>query len=156
MPLRPLRPLVFCAALACAIVSSGCASVMSEVIAAKKQGTEGITVDYPVTENQAWDIAKAVLRDSGGQAIEEHRADAYMLTASPASLGVSGALVGVWIRQSGPATTSVTVISKRQIKSALLVAPTESKIHDRIAQAVERMQKDGASMSVLPEAGSKG
>ena len=51
-------------------------------------------VDYPITENRAWEIAKAVLREAGAQAIEEHPAQAYMLTVSPNSLGVSGALVG--------------------------------------------------------------
>lgn len=150
-----LRPLLFCATLACAVFSSGCASVMSEVVAAKEQGTEGVTVDYPITENQAWEIAKAVLREAGAQAIEEHPAQAYMLTVSPNSLGVSGALVGVWIRKSGMSTTAVTVISKRQIKSALFVAPTESRLHDRFAQAVGRLHMDIGYMLVEPGAPSK-
>jgi uncharacterized protein YceK len=147
-----LRPLLLCATLACAVFSSGCTSVMSEVVAAKEQGSEGITVDYPVTENQAWDIAKAVLREAGAQAIEEHRDQAYMLTTSPNTLGVSGALVGVWIRKSGTSTTAVTVISKRQIKSALFVAPTESKLQDRFAQAVGQLHKDLTYMLVAPDA----
>lgn len=135
-----LRPLLFCAALACAVFSSGCASVMSEVVAAKAQGTEGVTVDYPITENQAWDIAQAVLRDAGAQAIEEHRAEGYMLTTSPNTLGVSGALVGVWIKKSSTSTTAVTVISKRQIKSALLVSPSESQLQDKFARAVGQLR----------------
>jgi len=135
-----LRSILFCAALACAAFSSGCASVMSEVVAAKAQGTEGVTVDYPITENQAWDIAHTVLRDAGAQAIEDHRAEGYMLTTSPNTLGVSGALVGVWVRKSSASTTAVTVISKRQIKSALLVSPTESQLQDRFARAVGQLR----------------
>jgi len=147
-----LRQFFMCAALVCAVFSSGCTSLMGEVIAAKANGTEGVTVEYPITENQAWDIAKAVLREAGAQAIEEHRDQAYMLTTSPNTLGVSGALVGVWIRQSGTSTTAVTVISKRQIKSALFVAPTESKLQDRFAQAVGQLRKDLTYMLVAPEA----
>lgn len=136
-----LRQLLMCAGLVCAVLSSGCTSLMSEVVAAKAQGNEGVTVEYPITESQAWDIAKTVLREAGAQAIEEHRAEAYMLTSSPNTLGVSGALVGVWISKGGASTTAVTVISKRQIKSALLVAPTETKLHSQFAQAVAQLRK---------------
>jgi hypothetical protein len=120
---------------------------MSEVVAAKAQGSEGVTVEYPITENQAWDIAKTVLREAGAQAIEEHRAEDYMLTSSPNTLGVSGALVGVWISKGGGSTTAVTVISKRQIKSALFVAPTETKLHSQFAQAVAQLRKSGQPQS---------
>lgn len=113
---------------------------MSEVVAAKAQGTEGVTVDYPITENQAWDIAQAVLRDAGAQAIEDHRPEGYMLTTSPNTLGVSGALVGLWIKKSSASTTAVTVISKRQIKSALLVSPSESQLQDKFARAVGQLR----------------
>lgn len=105
-----LRPLIFCAALACAVLSSGCAAVMSEVIAAKEQGSE------------------------------EHRTEGYMLTTSPNTLGVSGALMGVWVRKSSASTTAVTVISKRQIKSALFVSPTESQLQDKFARAVGQLR----------------
>lgn len=147
-----LRPLLICATLVCAVFSSGCTSMMSEVVAAKENGSEGLTVEYPVTESQAWEIAKTVLREAGAQAIEEHRDQAYMLTTSPNTLGVSGALVGVWIRQGGGSTTAVTVISKRQIKSALFVAPTESKLQDRFVQAVGQLRKDLTYMLLTPNA----
>lgn len=147
-----LHPLLLCVALVCAAFSSGCTSMMSEVVAAKEHGTEGVTVEYPVTEIQAWDIAKTVLRDAGAQAIEEHPAEGYMLTTSPNTLGVSGALVGVWIHQASTTTTAVTVISKRQIKSALLVAPTETRLHNRYAQAVGQLHKDSSTRRVAPDA----
>ncbi|MBC7681654.1 MAG: hypothetical protein H7172_04920 [Ferruginibacter sp.] len=147
-----LRPLLLCVALFCAAFSSGCTSMMSEVVAAKEHGTEGVTVEYPVTEIQAWDIAKTVLREAGAQAIEEHRAEGYMLTTSPNTLGVSGALVGVWIRKGSTSTTAVTVISKRQIKSALFVAPTETRLQDRFAQAVGQLHKNLTYMLVAPGA----
>ncbi|WP_394790144.1 hypothetical protein [Rhodoferax sp.] len=147
-----LRPLLIYAALVCAVFSSGCTSMMSEVVAAKEHGSEGLTVEYPITENQAWGIAKTVLREAGAQAIEEHREQAYMLTTSPNTLGVSGALVGVWIGKGRASGTAVTVISKRQIKSALFVAPTESKLQDRFAQAVGQLRKDLTYMLVVPDA----
>ncbi|MEO5797295.1 MAG: hypothetical protein ABIP34_20915 [Rhodoferax sp.] len=147
-----LRQLFMCAGLACAVLSSGCTSIMSEVIAAKQNGSEGLAVEYPVTENQAWDIAKTVLREAGAQAIEEHRAENYMLTTSPNTLGVSGALVGVWISKGGVSTSTVTVITKRQIKSALFVAPTEAKLQSQFAQAVAQLHKNVTYMLVPPDA----
>ena len=147
-----LRQLLMSAALVCAVFSSGCTSMMSEVVAAKEHGSEGLTVEYPITQNQAWDIAKAVLREAGAQAIEEHRAEGYMLTTSPNTLGVSGALVGVWISTGSASKTAVTVISKRQIKSALFVAPTETKLHDRFAQAIGQLHKNLTYMLVAPDA----
>lgn len=146
------RKLLMCAGLACAVVFSGCTSIMSEVVAAKESGTEGVTVEYPITQIQAWDIAKAVLREEGAQAIEEHRAEAYMLTTSPNKLGVSGALVGVWIGRGGGSTTAVTVIAKRQIKSALLVSPSETELHKRFARAVGQLQKNVGYLLLAPDA----
>lgn len=147
-----LRPLLLSTALVCAVFSSGCTSMMSEVIAAQKQGTEGLTVEYPVTENQAWEIAKTVLRAAGAQAIEEHRDENYLLTTSPHTLGVSGALVGVWIRKGSASSTAVTVISKRQIKSALFVAPTEARLQQGFAQAVGQLHQGANSRLVEPNA----
>lgn len=145
-----LRQLCMCAALACAVLSSGCTALMSEVIAAKETNSEGLTVEYPVTQNQAWDIAKTVLREAGAQALEEHRPEAYMLTTSPNTFGVSGALVGVWISPAGPSKTSVTIITKRQIKSALFSSPTETQLQARFAQAVDQLHKDLTYMLVPP------
>jgi hypothetical protein len=64
-----------------ALILGGCAS-LNDVVRAKESGTEGITKTYPVSAEQAWDIAKAVLHGEGSDAIEEHKNEGYMLTSS--------------------------------------------------------------------------
>jgi uncharacterized protein YceK len=43
--------------LCAAITLTGCAS-LNDVVRAKEAGTEGMTQIYPVTQEQAWDIAR--------------------------------------------------------------------------------------------------
>lgn len=55
---------------------------MNDVVRAKESGTEGITKTYPVSAEQAWDIAKAVFHGEGSDAIEEHKNKGYSLQAA--------------------------------------------------------------------------
>jgi hypothetical protein len=80
-----------------AMLLSGC-STLSDVQRVKEEGSEGTTKTYPVTVDQAWDICKAVFRWEGCDAIEEHRADGYMLTSSGMNMVSVGAVMGAWVK----------------------------------------------------------
>ena len=96
------------------ICVSGCAT-MSDVVASKDSGT---SVVYPVTADQAWDIAETVFRWEGADAIEEHRKDGYMLTRSSGINFVSyGAVMGAWIDAVDNDHTKVTVVTKRRMST---------------------------------------
>lgn len=86
---------------------SGCAT-MGDVAVSKGSGTSAV---YPVTADQAWDIAKAVFRWEGADAIEEHRKDGYMLTSSGINMVSWGAVMGAWIDPIDNNNTKVTVVT---------------------------------------------
>lgn len=112
---------------------SGCAT-MGDVAVSKDAGTGAV---YPVTTDQAWDLAKTVFRWEGADAIEEHRKDGYMLTSSGINLVSWGAVMGAWIDPVDEKSTKVTVVTKRRLSMNVATTLTESTFHRRFAQAVE-------------------
>ena len=110
----------------------GCAT-MADVVREKDAGTSQV---YAVTSDQAWDIAKAVFRWEGGDAIEEHRSEGYMLTSSGLNLVSAGAVMGAWVERIDEGQTKVTVVTKRRISIDLATTLTESTFHKRFAQGV--------------------
>lgn len=128
------------AALVFLAILSGCAT-MSDVQRVKEEGSEGTVKTYPVSADQAWDIAKTVFRWEGADAIEEHREEGYMLTSSGPDLVSWGAVMGAWIKPVGNETAEVTVVSKRRITVNLFTTMTESTFHKRFAQAVAMVNK---------------
>jgi hypothetical protein len=109
---------------------------MSDVQRVKEEGSGGAVKTYPVSADQAWDIAKTVFRWEGADAIEEHREEGYMLTSSGPDLVSWGAVMGAWIKPVSDKATEVTVVSKRRITVNLFTTMTESTFHKRFAQAV--------------------
>ncbi len=63
-------------------VMTGC-STMVDIVGHKEDGTSQV---YPVNADQAGEIAKVVFRTEGTDAIEEHRAEGYLLTSSGMNL----------------------------------------------------------------------
>ena len=122
------------------LICSGCAS-MSDVVRVKESGKEGTVKEYPVTVDQGWEIAKAVFRWEGADAIEEHRSENYMLTSSGPNLVSWGAVMGAWIESAGPDTSKVTVVTKRRISMNIATTLTEGTFHRRFAQGVEIVKK---------------
>jgi hypothetical protein len=118
-----------------ALFMTGCATV-NDVVAAKESGKEGVTKEYDVTEDQAWDIAKTVFRWEGADAIEEHRQQGYMLTSSGMNLVSAGTVMGAWVEKAVPPKTKVTVVTKRRMQTNLFTTLTEDTFHKRFAQAV--------------------
>ena len=125
---------------------SGC-STMQDVVKAKENGSEGTTKTYSVNEGQAWDIAKAVFRWEGADAIEEHKEQHYMLTSSGMNLVSMGAVMGAWTKPIDDANTEVTVVTKRRVMTNIATTLTEGTFHKRFAQGVNIVKSGKA----LPE-----
>jgi hypothetical protein len=119
--------------LALLVWFTGCAT-MNDVIRARSDGTSKV---YSVNPDQAWKISRAVLRWEGADAIEEHKAEGYMLTSSGMNLVSFGAVMGVWVRPVDKHNTRVTVVTKRRIALNVATTLTEATFHDRFAQAVD-------------------
>lgn len=123
----------------------GCAT-MGDVAQSKDEGTSEV---YPVNADQAWDIAKAVFRWEGADAIEEHRKDGYMLTSSGMNMVSWGAVMGAWIDPVDQNNTKVTIVTKRRLSMNVATTLTETTFHKRFTEAVE-IVKAGKSLPVAP------
>lgn len=124
---------------------TGCAT-MADVVKAKDQGTSQV---YPVSADQAWEISKTVFRWEGSDAIEEHRAEGYMLTSSGMNLVSAGAVMGTWVDPIDQNNTKVTVVTKRRLATNLATTLTETTFHRRFAWAVE-IVKAGKPLPIAP------
>lgn len=118
------------------VFAAGCATT-NDVIRVKESGSEGTSQVYAVPADQAWDIAKTVFRWEGADAIEEHKAENYMLTSSGPNLVSWGAVMGAWIERVDDTNTKVTVVTKRRISMNVATTLTEATFQKRFAQAVE-------------------
>lgn len=126
---------------------AGCAT-MSDVMKAKDEGTAQV---YPVDPEQAWEISRTVFRWEGADAIEEHKADGYMLTSMGMNWVSAGAVMGAWIDSVDKNNTKVTVVTKRRIATNLATTLTESTYHKRFSQAVEILKKGQRLPASPPE-----
>jgi hypothetical protein len=133
--------------LAASVWFAGCAT-MSDVVRSKDQGTVQV---YPVNADQAWDIAKAVFRWEGTDAIEEHRAEGYMLTSSGMNLITMGAVMGAWVEPVDKNSARVTVVTKRRVATNVATTLTEATFHKRFAQAVDIMKSGKPLPSTPPQ-----
>jgi hypothetical protein len=124
---------------------TGCRT-LADVTRAKDEGTSQI---YSVDADQAWKIAMTVFRWEGSDAIEEHRAEGYMLTSSGATVGTMGAVMGAWIDPVIEGQTKVTVVTKRRVATNLFTTLTETTFHRRFAQAV-KIVKAGKPLPLEP------
>ena len=146
-----MRHLTVKATLLLVIAASlmGCAN-LSHVVLDKETGG-GKTHVYPVTADQAWEIAKAVFRWSGTDAIEEHRDQGYMLTSSGMNLISFGAVMGAWIESVGEKQARVTVVTKRRIATNIATTLTERTFHKRFERAVAMAQAGEPLPLTLPK-----
>jgi hypothetical protein len=117
---------------------AGCQPNLGDVMREKAEGG-GTAKVYPVNTDQAWKIAMTVFRWEGGEAIEEHRDEGFMLTTSSSMTigGGRGTLMGAWIEPADTEQTKVTVITKRRDPTQWTTTLTETTFHKRFAQAVE-------------------
>jgi hypothetical protein len=135
-------------ALVCAVLWLTSCQTLSDVVQAKAQGG-GTTQVYPVETDQAWTIAKTVLRWEGSDAIEEHRDQGSMLTSSGMNFLSAGAVMGAWIEPAGRGQTKVTVVTKRRMATNIATTLTETTFQKRFAQAVA-LVKAGQPLPLTP------
>ena len=121
--------------LTCIVFGAGC-STTNDVIRVKESGSEGTTKVYSVTVDQAWDIARTVFKWEGSDAIEEYKAEGYMLTSSGPNMVSWGAVMGAWVEPVAGDSSKVTVVTKRRITINVATTLTESKFHKRFEEAV--------------------
>lgn len=134
--------------------AAGCAT-MSDVVKAKHEGA-GTGAVYPVSQEQAWEIARTVFRWEGADAIEEHKAHGYMLTSSGINFVSYGAVMGAWIESVDRDHTKVTVITKRRIAVNVATTLTESTFQERFAEAVGIVRSGKPLPAQPPEEKEKG
>jgi hypothetical protein len=127
------------------LLVSSCAT-MSDVVKDKDKGT---SVVYPVTTDQAYEIARTVFRWEGCDAIEEHKEQGYMLTSSGMNWVSNGTVMGAWVEAASEGATKVTVVTERRISIDIATTLTETTFHNRFKQAVD-IVKSGQPLPALP------
>jgi len=117
------------------LLAGGCAARVEEVMQTEAAGG-GTRRTYAVTPEQAWSMAQTVLRREGFYAIEEHRAEGYLLATSPVTFWSGGTLAGLWIAPVEADESAVTVVTRRRRNPALVGGLTEDDFHRRLKEAV--------------------
>jgi len=105
------------AVVAALMMVSGCATrleLADAVLQARKSGREGVAKVYPVPSDQAWEIARSVLRWLKTDEVEERRAENCMIAGSGMKMALFGTVMGVWIEPDDPGFSRITVISRNR------------------------------------------
>jgi hypothetical protein len=117
-----------------AAVAACAGATFSDVIMAKRQN-EGTAQIYSVPPDEAWNLARHVLRSEGMDSIKEHRTEGYMLTSTGYDGRSAGCYIGVWIEPVGE-RTKVTVITMRKDPLNLMTGLSEDTFQRDFAAAV--------------------
>jgi hypothetical protein len=128
--------LVLCAALA----AIGCAGEREDVLSAH-DAQEGEVRVFAVTMDDAWKAARAALRWNHADAIEEHRAEGYMLATAGASGWSWGASMGIWLQPVNAQGTQVRAIVSRRLATNV-TAQSEGMLLDDMEKAIA-IEKQG-------------
>jgi hypothetical protein len=129
------------------VLLSAC-STMADVVGHQNEGT---TRAYELSSDQAWELAKIVFRTEGADAIEEHREEGYMLTSSGSNFYSKGAVMGAWLEPDSGNRISVTVLTKRRVKTNIFTTLTEGTFHRRFAQGVRIIMSGNPLPAKLPD-----
>jgi hypothetical protein len=133
------RFIIIAAVAVGAAAAFGCAATTLKDVVAEKQRGGGTSKTYPVAADLAFEVSRDVLRSRAGDAIEEHRAQGFMLTSSSANELTRGTYIGVWVAPAGEQTV-VTVVTKRKIPTNMVTTLTESTFHEYFAQVLAGKQ----------------
>jgi len=132
-------------------LASGCASLQElsrEVIKARESGKEGVAKVYPVTREQAWDIARAVFCWEKTDEVMEHPEENYMITSTGMKMVAFGSVMGVWIEPVDADNTKITVITMRRVKNDIFTKLNEATFFERFEQGVN-IVKSGKQLPVV-------
>ena len=124
--------------VATALLVAGCHNVAD----LPRYKSEGVAQTYPVTLDEAWAITQAVFRWGGATAIEEHRAEGYMLTSSGDNLHGRGTVMGAWVEGVDATHTRVIVVMRQRMRSNVLTPLTEATFHRRFAETVQSLRAE--------------
>jgi hypothetical protein len=123
-----MRTLVL--ALVISFALSGCATRDG----VREDKSFGVGKWYPVTEEQAKTISRAILRAEGAESFEE---DEHYLSADLGwSFGTAGTLVGVWFDARDAQSTGVTVLTRRKLAISMGTGLGETAFHERFERGI--------------------
>ena len=127
------------------VLAAGCVT-STDVVGEKDEGTAR---RYPVTTDQALEIAKTVFRWGGAPLIVEHRAEGYILASDTDDRQAEGTVMAAWVERDpdGVARVSVRTRTRMLLNPAALL--TEEGFHRRFAQAVA-IVRDGRPLPAQP------
>lgn len=110
-----------------------------DVRTAKANGVMGTTKIYHVSPERAWALAKTVLAQDGGRAVEEHndKNGRYLTTTSYGNFAPIGTVMGAWVERFDNANTRVTFYTEQKLPlTTTKHTPTEDRLHASFAQAL--------------------
>jgi hypothetical protein len=108
----------------------GCRS-MDGLRADRRAGERGTEAVYHKDLQALWDASKAVLKDSGAEALEEVKDTNEIFTAFPSSFFSAGTIACVYFEKQGDAWR-VGAISRRRMPTNIATAMTEGHFHDAL------------------------
>jgi hypothetical protein len=155
------RRFAFVVLAAAATLAWACATKQDVVITKLRGRTNGHL--YPVTFEQAWAISKAIFKLEPTEALEEHKADGYILTSQDASGLSPGTYMGVFIEPGDrPGESKVTFVARRRTPTQAYAALNDVLFHKKFASLIELMgtvgslptQGERSDAGALPEGGS--
>jgi hypothetical protein len=114
------------------LVLTGCANTFSDLVRFKEEG-KGTSRVYKVNVDQAWEIAKRVLKWEGTDDIKENRSEGYMVINRGSTLFYKITLMGVWIEPIDKVQTKVTVITKSKTSVDTFLGLSETGFHEHFA-----------------------
>ncbi len=127
------------------VLAAGCVT-SAEVVREKDEGTAR---RYPVSTDQAWEIAKTVFRWGGAVRIEEHRAEGYILASDTDDSRAEGTVMVAWVERDLDGVTRVSVRTRTRMLLNPAALLTEEGFHRRFVQAVA-IVKDGRPLPAQP------
>ena len=126
-------------------LAAGCVTV-TDVVREKDEATAR---RYPVTADQAWDIAKTIFRWAGAERLVEHRADGYMLASDTDDSRAEGTVMAAWVERDPDGVTRVSVRTRTRMLLNPAALLTEEGFHRRFLQAM-RLVQEGKPLPAQP------
>jgi hypothetical protein len=118
------------------LILTGCANTFTDLVKSKEEG-KGTSRVYRVNVDQAWEIAKTVLKWEGIDDIRENRPEGYMVIKSGETWFYKVNLMGVWIEPIDKVQSTVTVITKSKTSLDTFLGLSETGFHEHFALFVQ-------------------
>lgn len=111
-----------------------------DIIRARENNSEGVSVIYEVNAKSSFAIAMKILQDEKCD-ISDSSTEKGLIFASTGVTGTSlGTVIGVWIEPVDEERSRVTVIIKRKVATNILaIILTENKFHKKFQTAVDAL-----------------